>query len=286
MIFGLIPKELAFPHRVEVNGNLYNLIEKYNGKRNIYFRIYNGEIDKIFFDLDNSTAYAYCCKLVKWLLQQDYMFTVLFSGGGYHVYVKCKPATKELLYNSQKYIEQLLNIKNDPHINGDVARISRVPNSFNCKRKLYCIGLTVEELKAGQEFIKQKATKPNELLHYYGSKEIDLGLLPKVTEQHERATVEIVELSTDDNIMKLLPKKIKQFLMNKELATHKNRFRFAVACWQNGLFASECNALAKKFYGQMQERNGNRTKYQEFQSEKAIEYAYSGEYSSGYLMKD
>lgn len=278
------PREIAFPERRQVNNEeqFKKMIQAYNGKRNIYYSIYDLSltIDKIFFDFDGESALADARKLVEHCLKNDYRFICLFSGKkGFHVYLFCqKTKEKRLLKNAHIAICRQLNIRNDVHINGDIARVARIPNSYHITGKAYCVGLSKEEiLKLSLQEIKKLAEAPRRLF-VYGKKLIDLNTIPMqsdITDDNMPFNIELKNLGVEnDSLLQNAPVCVHAWLKEYEFATHRNRFYFAVACRDLGLSPEETMALAKKYYGDMKESAGVRTRYQEFKSERALEYAF------------
>lgn len=303
------PREIAFPQRrfVQDREEFIKLIKAYNGKKNIYFSIYNccsrqeyrfgseisnfqnhAIIDKVFFDLDIDgknpsleKPLQDLKKLIAYCQSRNYKFSMCFSGKkGYHFYLYCKKIRdKEFLRNAHLYISKILDINLDIHIRGDIARVSRVPNTIHLSGERYCIPLSIADVEAGTDFIAEKALQPNPDFNVYGAELLDLTSLPNISIEHSNGR-EIPEfdynkiLDVDDKLISDFPMCVQSWLTTYENATHRNRFLFALYCAHSGLTPEECNSLAKKYYGQMKERSGRRTRYQEFISERAVEYAY------------
>lgn len=278
------PREIAFPERRQVinEEQFKKMVEAYNGKKNIYYSIYDNTqtIDKVFFDFDGADALADARKLVEWCLRTGYRFTCFFSGKkGFHVYVFCnKTKEKKLLKNAHLAICKELSIKNDIHVNGDIARVARVPNTYHITGKAYCIGLTKEEiLTFSFEKIREIAQKPNSV-HIYGKRLLELTALPTVINYYDDTPVMDIELKetngNHDDLLANAPPCVSAWLKLYEYAIHRNRFYFAVACRDLGLSPEETAGLAKKYYSEMKESSGVRTRYQEFRSERVLEYAF------------
>jgi len=311
------PREIAFPKRqiVRNEDEFIKLITSYNGKKNIYFSLYNCSsnyqynnisgnfenciIDKVFFDLDGDTLqkpFEDLKKLITYAKANNYKFTMCFSGKkGFHFYLFCKHThSKDLLKNSQEYIAKRLMIDVDKHIVGDIARISRVPNSLHLTGNKYCISLSLTDIKLGLEHIKEKAKQQNITFYVYGKELIDLKQFPDISKEHTNGN-DIPKFNYDtiientDKLLEDFPACVNLWLTSEEHSTHHNRFLFALYCCHSGLSPEECNSLAKKYYGQIKEKHGRRTRYQEFKSEKAIDYAYGKEWiipSCNKLFKD
>lgn len=279
------------------------LVKAYNGKKNIYFSLYNSVqkrdyqfggdnfstavIDKIFFDLDGNSLerpFEDLKKLIGYAWNHNYKFCMCFSGKkGFHFYLFCdETKSKDYLKNAHRYFTKILNIDLDCHVVGDVARISRMPNTYHLTGNKFCIPLSIDDVKKGLPHILKKAESPNPEFCIYGTEIVDLKALPKV--ENGNGNGEIPEfdynsiLEVDDALINDFPPCVKAWLTTKEHSIHRNRFYFALYCAHAGLTPQECNSLAKKYLGKIKERSGCRTRYQEFISEKAIEYAYSKDF--------
>jgi len=282
ILYPTFPREIAFPERrlVADEEKFLELVHAYTGKKNIYYSIYDttGTIDKVFFDFDSSTALEDARKLVKWCIENKYKHCVLFSGKkGFHVYVFCHPVReKSLLRNAHLYISQHLHIHNDVHITGDTMRIARLPNTYHLTGQAYCIALTHQQLfEMDFEKIKTIANQPSNF-YVQGSGLLNLTALPQTNNfAVPMQNIEVKELiDTDEKLLQNAPQCVLAWLTMHQYATHRNRFYFAVACRDLGLSPEETAFLAQKYYGQMREQSGVRTRYQEFRSERAIEYAF------------
>jgi len=301
------PREIAFPKRqyVQTAKEFIKLVNAYNGKKNIYFSLYNccdkseynggiasnfenAIIDKVFFDLDGDTLekpFEDLKKLIAYCQKRKYKFCMMFSGKkGFHFYIFCKEVkNRNLLKNCQEYLMKILNINVDRHIIGDTARISRMPNTWHLTGERYCINLSIDDVKQGIEFIRKKAEQPNPEFFVYGEELLDLTTLPNI-ERETKTNGELPDfdynkiLDVKDDLIKDFPPCVQSWLTTYENSIHRNRFLFALYCAHSGLSPEECNSLAKKYYGTMKERMGRRTRYQEFRSEKAIEYAYGKDF--------
>ncbi len=130
-----------------------------------YFKEWDGRnpkkdsvvIDVIYFDFDHETkpieAYAEARLFIEFLLKNDIIPRIYFSGSkGFAVYIDIPDLRlnnpSETLKSFCKKIVERLNLKTvDPHIFGDVMRVSRLPGTINTKsikkfgKALYCTPL-------------------------------------------------------------------------------------------------------------------------------------------------
>lgn len=210
-LFNTFPREMGFPERtgkyrcIEDKEEFIKIIDAFNGRKNVYTTIYSfgtikegkyykipdydsAIVDKVFLDLDSKDSLVNIQKIHTALVKQDLKHTMIFSGGGFHCYIKCEKANisykKECVMNMQRYVAELCKLtigepeKNDidEHIIGDVARISRIPNTYNLKRKCFCIPIKEEDFEQYktipdfQEFAKLQ--RPMRFA-WYGEKEIE-----------------------------------------------------------------------------------------------------------------
>lgn len=175
---------MGFPSRqlVFTKHEYIKLINLYNGKKDCFTSIYSGiqpevEVDKIFFDLDSVRAYDDIVALTEQARQHSYIYTNIFSGGGFHHYRWVTPPTnkKIAVREYQNALENLLGIKIDPVIKGDLARLARIPCTFNIKRNRFCIPLTNEDIELGYRHILQKAKTYKRLpIKIYGNTSVVL----------------------------------------------------------------------------------------------------------------
>jgi len=109
-----------------------------------------------------------------WLTKKDLMHCVVFSGGGFHVYVFVTDSQnmnnkKDALFNAQKFIADQIGLSIglpdqadiDTGVVGDIARYTRVPNTYNPKHGRFCIPLNKDNLKLSFDEIKELAKKQN-----------------------------------------------------------------------------------------------------------------------------
>ena len=196
-LFELIPsfpRELSVPERINclTEKEFYDKVNIYNGiKQRIYFGVYDNSgkdknytksnIHVIPFDLDSDNSLDNIKKLVKYCWFNDFRHTVIFSTGGFWIYVKTKNTEgiknkKFALKNCQMGIARELELTVgmdvdefdiDGHIIGDIKRVARMPGSYDSKRNLYCIGVSLEDIDKGLEYIKERAKTQSNKLYWY-----------------------------------------------------------------------------------------------------------------------
>lgn len=221
--------ELGVPKRVlitDTKKDIVTFINNNNGFVNLYITVYKFEkmrgrkidystaqIDKIFFDFDSPNCYQHMMKLHNYLVLNDIKHKVNFSGRGFHIfiYTKGNPINKKVaIYNAQMHFITKLGLKAergdkgdvDEQILGDIARIYRIPNTYNVKRGRFCIPLNKIQLDSGFNRILQLAKNQNfvdEKETIFGRNEVDLHQF----DGKEDITVEGLKMHFDFSIKDL-----------------------------------------------------------------------------------
>ena len=179
-------KDFGIPSRIKKVSSeeeLIKLVNIYNGIVPCYSSLYwyevvsidefNNEIrksyiDKIFFDIDEDLESAK--KLVKYLLDKDLKFQLYHSGRGWHFYIECTDGNASNLRIAQLSILHESKANADMHCVGDLARISRIPNTWNHKSNSYCIPIKIEELGIEEDSVQRIGQK-----FIYGNKILNLS---------------------------------------------------------------------------------------------------------------
>lgn len=212
-LYNSFPRQIGFPSRVTVRSRdeMEKYINKYNGKARIYGSVYNYvsneehriKLDKVFFDFDGGNAFTDVSSVVSYLRDHDYMFTYLFSGGGYHLYLFLDTDyhvinKKDCLTNIHHFFEKECNVTIDPAVIGDLARIATVPNTYNLKRNRYCIPLMIDDIGESHALISEVAKKQCMAGVVYGSKKFDPEPFDRPSERTAYHTDEVYALTSDD----------------------------------------------------------------------------------------
>jgi len=294
-LFGKFPREMGFPERrgeyriVHNQKEFYDALNKYNGRTNVYSTIYSFSnlkkgkygieypeydsaiVDKIFFDLDSINSFKNIKKLHKLLLNLDLIHCLIMSGGGFHCYVKCKihnlKNPKDAIANVQRKIVEKIGLEiGDPkeadideHIIGDIARISRIPNTFNLKRKCFCVPLKNTDFNIFKSLHDiQEAAKEQRLIpiQWYGNKKINIDKFDYPTKKPDIRTIEIpmgkfdIEEYGDE---KMWP------CVRKMLTEHTNhKFRYWGVIWlrEMGFTEEEAKEICKKYLSKFSRNDG------------------------------
>lgn len=184
------------PKRVVVSDERYfrQFVLDHNGKMNVYTSVYDYDefsnnrglehtvnIDRIFLDIDAHSgeleqAYDDLKKLHKWLLAEDYIHNLAFSGRGFYIFVH------GLRTFDLRRVKAFYNICHDV-INKsktldsrviNTARLRRVQNTYHMGAKKFSINLFSEDLDNSLEYILNLAKRPRHMpKKYYGSQKVD-----------------------------------------------------------------------------------------------------------------
>ena len=233
-------------------------IIKYNGRTNIYIEIYkDGIVDKVFFDFDGETKLPSVIKMHEWCKEQDLKHCVLFSGRGFHIYIKANSSgvknPKNALGNAHVVLAHLLGLTiGDPkkqdidyHCKGNIQQIARIPFTLNIRTNgRRCVYLNDDLLKAGLEAIIEYSMGIEKNVWFYGHKELDLCAYD--TPQDLDFDLIPVEIDKAKDVKELFPECIKNMLRNSELR-YRDRMQLILYLRRIGYKPGEVYALLAKY---------------------------------------
>lgn len=192
LLYSGFPRQISVPWRINVKNmtEFKNEVNKYNGRKRVFASVYNYHtlngvgnyenviLDKVFFDFDGPSAYESIRTATTYLLGCGNRFTIFFSGGGFHLYIFVAFGShivdkKSCLTNMQMYFKDMLNLDLDRAVVGDLARVATIPNTYNIKRKKYCIPITTEDLDKGLDHIMTLADHQCNKLIVYGKEPLN-----------------------------------------------------------------------------------------------------------------
>jgi len=250
---------------------LLALVNRYSRYRRVFASIYNYtretkdfiNLRDMFFDFDQlDTAIIDIQNVHHWLMENNYKHIMFFSGGGFHIYVMCKnykkienkeTTLKATLSNAQKFVLKSCGLQFgkevDPTCKGDLARIATMPNTWNTKRRRYCISISEEDIHKGYEHIKEKAIHKRFRYYYYGHKIFDISnFIEKGLDEIEAPEITEIEKCRilSDDLLKELPKCIQKILVEKKLGNRK-RFLTIVYLREKGYTKGEVCEIFKKY---------------------------------------
>lgn len=273
ILFNRFPREFSTKRIfIQSKEEFAHYINKFNGRKACYStiyptverRCYNGNnIDKVFFDLDNQeTCWDSTKKIHNKLLELGFKHCVLFSGGGFHIYVFVEECLlehpKSAIRGVQEYIARECDVNIgkphesdiDEHIIGDIARISRIPNTYNIKRKRFCIYIIDEDFDKTFDEIKVIAKKQRFKAQLFGNKLFEIS---QFDEESENDISDIKQYDNDidienvDDVLKLLPPFMRKMLLSGMCGWYDRYIQILVSR-EIGLTESSANAIFKKYW--------------------------------------
>ena len=198
-----MPRQMGYPAR---NGIVYsmkeflNKVDKFNGFTDVFTSLYSydkildrkpdyesARITHIYFDLDHNDCKSNTYKLHKYLSDNELSHTMCFSGRGFHLFVQTEypnylKSKKDSIYNAVINIAEKCSLSVginedsdiDAHTIGNIAQLVRVPNTYNIKRKRFCIPISSEQLQFNIERIYELASRQQPRMFIYGNKALPL----------------------------------------------------------------------------------------------------------------
>lgn len=269
MLYKSFPRQIAYPHRKTVDeAEFYSIINRLNGKVRIFASIYNFtanpefdrinlDLDKVFFDFDGDNALDHTKRLAFHLRRADLKHLILFSGGGFHVYLFTKgyenlKNKKACLMNIHKYFTREYSVEFDKAIVGDIARVATVVNTWNTKRRRYCIPITVDDLICGYEHISELARNQRFEFEPYGSKLLDVSTFDGVEDygSYEITVSEEAkrEIDADATFLSKLPACLAAMLVNARDSRVGWRGRYLILVYLRDsgvLYGNACDIITK-----------------------------------------
>jgi hypothetical protein len=276
--FSEFPRELAYPARAGIVYSIKEFLEKiniHNRRTTCFTSLYafdkinfdgkpdydSARITHIFIDLDNGQSRENIVKLHDYLMKNDLLHTMFFSGGGYHCYVATKYPNflknkKSAIFNAVTDVSDKVGLKIginehsdiDAHTVGNIAQLVRVPNTWNFKRKKYCIPINETHLQSLQE-LEYSYDHQNNWVTNYGHEYLDLESYDREPDVKYR----MPEVDYGDsigieniNINSFLPC-IKRLLTEKFNKGHRHRFYIITYCKELGLPLKDTIMLLKKY---------------------------------------
>lgn len=267
-MFEMFPREFGKSRILVYNMDEFvELINLYNGKADCYTTLYNYnrelgaqnqqtvEVDKIFFDFDEEGCIEDVRRLHKGLLKENKKHIIFFSGRGFHVYIFCKVYNlsypRSAVKNAQLTYILRLGIGVDDKVIGDIARLARLPNTWNPRRQRFCIPVSSEDLEKGIEFIREKAKKQNFKYDFYGEELLDMKKYDHINEEDAAKIALLKEIPKEGISTNLeFPECIKKALAKPDLG-YDERYSVILFC-RDGLhlFVNETVDILQKYLSQ------------------------------------
>ena len=300
---------MGFPYRVTCHNNteFYNIINKNLKSKRVFASVYNYvnnpfhinkllNLDKIFFDFDGLTndVISEVEKFIYNLKQDNIKHLVCFSGGGFHVYIFNSnyvdiDSKKGTLLNLHRHFIDNYHLTNvDRAVVGDIARIATVPNTFNFKRKKFCVPLTYDKLfnlNLDEIGVKQEKLNQNFIsggnpfdISEFNTDEVQFDSLneedlPEMTTKSKSISYEV----DNDEILNSIPICVKNLLLegnDKYIGTYK-RMLIIVYFRDSGYPIGNIVEVIKKY---LITRRKGVAEWQHCLKEKQIEFIFSSGY--------
>lgn len=281
-LFNIFPRQIGSTDGRRIVSDVrefLDVVNRYNGKKRLFVSVYNYTspehyddivLDKIFFDFDDEeTMMDDVINLHKYCMKHNYKHIMFFSGKGFHFYILTKNgeklfSPKECLYNAHLFFIKKLNINVDEKIIGDIARMATIPNTFNLKRKRFCIPISEEDLEKGYDYIREKAKSQNFKYIIYGKRLFDISkfdvenknnnfFIPGISSKSNFSNSILAKNmpEIDDSVVDCVPPCIKNLLLAGKEGKHIGwKERGYIICYfrdYEGLLLNEMVALLKKF---------------------------------------
>jgi len=249
----LFPRVIGYPEKVVklTKEEFYTTLNHYNGiKPKLYFGIYNCDenmnynnctMHVIFFDIDKGKEKGtYECKdtakkISQYCFEHDYRHCIIFSTGGFWVYIKTTNGDKienkkSCLRNSQEKIIQDLNLSVgmdngevdiDGHIIGDIKRIGRMPGTHDTSKQLYCQSIPVEWLDKEMNEIRTLCKEQQNKIYWYCTGAFDLKPYDYLSE-YERMKMEFYDydIKCDNTVISKFLPCVQNCILNIPLKSH------------------------------------------------------------------
>jgi len=277
LLFGTFPREFSRRrYLIDSKIEFFRRINHYNGITNCYAGLYSipekrghdrAIIDKVYYDLDSSGSWNKIREVHKELVKRNIMHYIQFTGGGFGLFIftnsKRLKNPKSALRNYQIKMAKQLNMTIgkpmkadvDEHVVGDIARITRIPNTFNAKKKrqLYCIPIIEEDFNKSFDEIKDMAKKQRILNagFLFGEKFVSLLEFDKEQSLDSLMMKDVVVREVEDKnvqeILSLLPPLIVKLLQNRKDGW-RDRYIQVIAMKELGFPKGLASAICRKFW--------------------------------------
>lgn len=264
-----------------------------NGIKRIFYSLYamsNPEIDKIWFDMDSPQSYESVKRLINYCKNNNYKYSIVFSGGGFHFYIFSKneeplQSPKDVLAFLHNKIAQECDLiwgdskeaDLDAHCAGDIMRVVTLPGTKNIKRNKFAISLKMEEFEKGIDFIKELANTQRNEIYIYGDNLFNVDEFKDIKREVHCNNVEIPDFECRDEFndedIKKFPPCIQQCLLDiNGKGDYRGRWITTMFLKDWGYEGPEINKIAKTYFGKIKRTDGNWTNYDHWRKVKVLDY--------------
>ena len=206
---------------------------------------------------DNPECYNNIIQAHEILTKNNIVHRVHFSGRGFHCFVYTKPYSNKNINidENSEYIMYLIEHYNnkelaisaycdevkkrmlvtchnhfnsrgidlDEKVGKDLARMFRIPNTWNIDGQRYCIPLDEKMLYSGYDNIRELAKSPQKTFTIFGSELFDITSVDFVEPTYEKVKINITDI---DNINGRFLLPCAQHVMNTEHPGHYQKVAF------------------------------------------------------------
>lgn len=292
------------------------LINRTNGKTNVFTSVYSfaktaerkrddfsytlcdyetAIVDKLFFDFAAFDSYSAMMRMHIWLISQNILHRINFSGRKFHLFVFVKNSENlqykaDAVYNAQKWICDTTGLtygqedhsrQDNPDIDsklmGNLAGVTRYPNTWNIHGKKFCICLNQEALNKGYEYIAQIAEQQQYFKDvWFGKNRLDMKEFDKPKEhlvsefnEYNIPNYEGASNVGDEGFFPCTDQMIKH-------GGFESWFFSAVWLRDKGFTYKEADSVFKKYLGQNARTDGWKNDYEHAKhSDRTLETVYS-----------
>lgn len=292
-IYNKYPRQFGKPERYSVDdfSQLKKHINNYLSCSRCYCTIYdytpqhtNITLDRIAFDFDGEDALEQVRNFIKRFVH--YKHFIVFSGGGFHIYIKCKnyekiKNPKQALTNAHNwfYSEGIIF---DTAIRGDIARIFAIPGTYNWRRHRYVVFVSDDELTNSLAYFVKKAEKQWSNLSVSGTEEFDVGKFDYAPEPPLMPEIGDFNIDTEkvngDKLLEKVPHCIYSMLV--ENGNWKSRWYVTLWFKEHGFPKEAVNEIAIKYFSKFKRTDYYIDNYRQYCAVRTLDYAYrrNGDY--------
>jgi hypothetical protein len=275
------PREICTPKRrtVQTKQEFLDYVNTNIKHQNLFTTVYNYSefedrghytkpvyesaiIDRIYFDCDfhihknrdviQVDGYQSMVNLHEWCLQEDIKHMCCFTGSGYNCIIAANGGDIQnkagCVGNAQLALQEELNVVTDPQVVGDIARITRIPNTFNFKDKArrFVRCLSNDDIYKGHETIREMSKSQGKWITI-GSNEWDIRQYDSEPTKRSYATISSERLEEiEADLPASAPECIKRLLGNGDLG-YRERPILIIWLRDQGVLMEETISILKKY---------------------------------------
>lgn len=282
------PRQIAYPNRIfcKDRNEFIAHYNKLNGAVNkLYVSLYkydmnnkmdNTEIDVVGLDMDSEECYDIMKELHEKLYEMNIKHQVLFSTGGFWIFVYTKPRVyskdiargkiaalqEHILENTSAFFGKSKEAPVDVAIRGDAERLCRMPTSYDKGRKRYALLLSREDIYTSYRDIYNLSSNCSQERRFktytfcakgglldpedFEAKKMNIG--PSEFDDLEY-TYKVPEDISDKHkqMMNIIPEYMKPWICNEEVANWQARTYITLYLRERGFSLDQIKNFLKPF---------------------------------------